>query len=280
MKKANIALIGLVVAGAAGFGYVKYGSSSPQVVLDVAAASKKAPVFVAANSMAVVATVDGYNITEAELVPMMQQGVDRAIVLDRRITQSAIAKTAEKTYDKEAKVLLAANRNDILYQLYLSKRTEALKKEITDSDILSFYNKNVKDEDYKKTSLKIFLTDNAKDGQVFYESLIAASKSKEKNMDVATAKMTYLQKTGDHLLAYQSIPYNLGQVIKKMKAGDILEPIVVREGVLVVYVESIVDSAKPKLDAVKEEIKSLILNERLGVEILSIRKNASIQLKG
>lgn len=229
--------------------------------------------------MVVLATVDNHQITEAELAPMLQQGVPRETALDRRITQSVIAMAAEAEYGEEAKILLAANRNDILYQLYLSKRTEALRKSITEAEIKAFYDKNVKDEDFKQVALKIFLTSDAREAQTLYETMARASAAKG-DMAAASAKMTYLQKEGDHFVALQAVPYNLGQVIKKMNQGDVLQPIVVREGVLVTYIEAFKNSPKPPLDKSKDEIRQLIMQERLSAEVMGLRKAASINLKG
>lgn len=225
----------------------------------------------------VLATVDGYKITQIEITPMVQQGIDPAVALDRRITQSVIAKAAEADFRTEAELLMAANRNDILYQLFLSKKSESIKKSITDKDIEAFYQKNVHDEDFKKVGLRIFLTSDAREAQTFYESLVKAIESKE--AEAIVAKMNYLQKDGDHLQSLESIPYNLGQVIKKMKQGQALAPIVIREGVMVAYVESMKESAKPTMAATKEEIRSILVNERLGAEIQALRKAATIHLK-
>lgn len=228
------------------------------------------------NGGRVLATVDGYRITETEISPMMRQGVDKAIALDRKITQSVIAKAAEGKYKQEAEILVQATRNDILYQLYVTKRADELRKAITEQDVSSYYQKNVKDEDYKSAVIKIHLTSDAREAQGLFEAVSAGGRDAE----AAIGKMSYMQKEGDHYLPLQALPYNLGQLVKKMKPGQVLQPIVIREGVLVAYVENIKAATKPTLDGTKEEIRGLLVNERLSTEIQDLRKKAAIELKG
>ncbi len=229
--------------------------------------------------LAVLATVDSYQITESELAPLMQQGLAREVALDRRITQSVIASRAMEVYGQEAKSLLDANRNTLLYQLYISKRTDAISKNVTEADIKKFYDNNVKDEDFRQVAVKIFLTSDAREAQTMYVDISKAVSTKSKDAPALIAKLSYLQKEGDHFMALQAVPYNLGQVLKKMNAGDVLEPIVVREGILVVFLEGIKNSEKPPISKTRDEIKQLIVQDRLGLEIGELRKKASISLK-
>jgi parvulin-like peptidyl-prolyl isomerase len=261
MKKVVGALVVVALAAGLGFYFMRHNASPSDGKV--------------VQGGAVLATVDGYKITEAELAPMLTQGVDKAVALDRRITQSVIAKAAEAKYHQEAEILMQANRNDILYQLFLSKRADEIKKAITDQDISAFYQKNVKDEDYKSAVMKIYLTSDAREAQGMYESL-----SGSKDREATLAKMNYMQKDGDHFLPLQNIPYNLGQLVKKMSPGQAMQPIVIREGVLIAYVENIKSTQKPTLEATKDEIKMMLVNQRLSDEVQGLRKAAAIELKG
>ena len=68
--------------------------------------------------------------------------------------------------------------------------------------------------------------------------------------------------------------------MKKMKAGDVLPPTVIREGVLVALVEDTKDLPKPSLEKVREDIRTYLVSDRLSQEIQSLRKEAKIELKG
>ncbi|MFD2274155.1 hypothetical protein ACFS07_32630 [Undibacterium arcticum] len=91
----------------------------------------------------VLATVNGQVIAEADMLPLLQTGLDRSVALDRRITQTVLAQAAEKTYATEAQQAIDDAKNDILAQIYTTKRTVALRAEVTDKDIATFYDKKM-----------------------------------------------------------------------------------------------------------------------------------------
>lgn len=223
----------------------------------------------------IIALVNDRPVYEFEIVPLMQNGVDRSIALDRRITQSVIATAAEKQYAKEAQAALDAARSDILAQIYARKKTEAVRAAVTDKDITAFYEKNVTDEDSRKFKLRSYMTADAREAQTMYEALVKDPYSKE-----VLPKLQYMKPGEDHFAGVQEVPYGLGQTIKKMKAGETMQPVVTREGVLVLYIEQVKDLPKPTLEKVKEEIRNYLVNERLGEEIQTLRKAARIELKG
>jgi hypothetical protein len=269
MTKKNISMIAAAVAIAAVAGgtvATGYGSKV------WASASNRS------NTAAVLATVNGRAISDAEVMPLQQSGLERTTALDRRITQNVVADAAEKEFSHEAAAMLEASRADILAQLYLKKRSDALKAEIKDAEIAEFYAKNVKDEDFRNVRMKALLSSDAKEAQTAYETLSKSKTSKEA-VDLI-GKMTYLNKEGDHLMPLRDIPYNLGQVVKKMRAGDVLQPVVIREGVLVVFLEDTKDMPKPTLEKSKEEIRNFLIGEHISKEVQALRKAAKIELKG
>ncbi|SMP72663.1 peptidylprolyl isomerase [Noviherbaspirillum suwonense] len=227
---------------------------------------------------AVVASVNGHGIAEAALVPMLQNGLDRTNALDRRITLEVVSQAAERQFAGEAKAAIEAARADILFQLYAAKRTAALRSAVTDADIAAVYETKITAEDSRLMKVRVFVTSDAKDAQMTYEAVSARKTSQEGKE--ALAKFSYIKKDGDHFIAMPEIPYNLGQVLKRMKTGEALAPTVVREGVLVAFVEETKDVPKPSLDKVKEEIRTYLINDRLSQEIQSLRKEAKIELKG
>lgn len=252
----------LVVAGAA------YYFSSHLTIPDAKAGTKPSP------TGNVIAVVNERPVYEFEIVPLVQNGVDRSIALDRRITQSVIASAAEKEYSKDAKIALDAARNDILAQIYATKRTEAIRASVTDKDISAFYDKNVTAEDARRLKVRSYVTADAREAQAMYETLVKDQPSKE-----VLSKLQYMKTDGDHYASVAEIPYGLGQTLKKMKAGEALQPVVVREGVLLVYLEDVKEVPKPELDKVKEEIRNILITQKMSEDIQKLRREARIELK-
>jgi hypothetical protein len=224
------------------------------------------------------ATVNGRIVSESTLLPLLQNGLDRTNALDRRITVEVVAQTAEKNFPSEARAALDAARGDLLFQLYAAKRTAALRAAVTERDIADVYETKITAEDSRQLKVRTFVTSDAKDAQTAYESVASRRNSPEGKE--AIGKFAYLKKDGDHFVATAEIPYNLGQMMKKLKAGDVLPPTVIREGVLVAYIEEVKDVPKPSLEKVKEDIRTYLVNDRLSKEIQALRKEAKIELRG
>src|SRR5450830_234228 len=259
-----IAVLGGVAASAFGVAQLKPNEHI---------ASKEAPV--TTGNLAVIATVNGTAIRQEDLLPLMQNGLDKTNALDRRISQVVLAQQAESKYANEAKAAIESVKNDVLAQIYVSKRSEALKSEITDKDISEFYEKNVTSDLFRQMKVKFKLFADAKEAQTFYE-LLAAKKNDRATAD-AIAKLEYLSKQGDHFAAIQELPYNMGQVFKDKKNGDVLQPAVIREGVLVSMLEEVRQQERPGIDKLKEQIRMQILSSKIDDEVQALRKTAKIE---
>ena len=231
----------------------------------------------ATGNLAVIATVNGTAIRQADLLPLMQNGLDKTNALDRRISQIVLAQQAESKYASEAKAAIDSVKNDVLAQIYVNKRSEALKTEISDKEISEFYEKNITPDLFKQMKVKFKLFSDAKEAQTFYE-LINAKKNDRETAD-ALAKLEYLSKQGDHFAAIQELPYNMGQVFKDKKNGDVLQPVVIREGVLVSMLEEVRQQERPGIDKLKEQIRMQILSSKIDGEVQALRKTAKIELK-
>lgn len=131
-------------------------------------------------------------------------------------------------------------------------------------------------DDLRELKLKIYLTQDARDAQTSFELLTKTKDSPESKAFIN--KMTYLKKDGEHFAKLLEVPYNMGQLMKKMKAGDVLLPPPVREGVLVLYVEDAKEVEKPTLEKLTDEIRNYLIVERLEAEIQALRKDAKIEL--
>lgn len=265
-KMAVCAALTVLVAGTAGAAYsFTAGVKAPSAVA-------------AAGPTVALASVNGRVVTESSLLPMLQNGLDRTNALDRRITLEVVSQTAEKAYAAEAKAALDAARGDILFQLYAAKRTAAIRSAITERDIAEIYETKLSAEDARQLKVRFFVTSDAREAQAAFEA-VSARKSSPEGKD-ALNKFAYIKKDGDHFVAAPEIPYNLGLMMKKMKAGDVLPPTVIREGVLVALVEDTKDLPKPSLEKVREDIRTYLVSDRLSQEIQSLRKEAKIELKG
>lgn len=231
----------------------------------------------ATSSQVVIATVNGQAVRADELIPFLQNGVERAAALDRRITQVVLAQKAASSYPDDAQAALDNARTNILSQIYANKRQAVMQAEVTDKEIQAFYDKNVTDDMSKLVKVKVYVTSDAKDAQLFYQH--ATGPKDDAATKEALAKMQYMAKDGEHFVSVAEVPYNLGQVMKKMKAGDILQPVVIREGVLIAMLEDVKAQVKPSLAKLTNEIRNILINQKVEVEVQALRKAAKIELK-
>lgn len=229
------------------------------------------------TSPSVVAIVNNEPIYQAELMALVQSGVDRSNAIDRRISQVVMSQQAIKEYGDDAKAALAAVKNDVTSQLYISKKQAEYLKLVSDKDIAEFYEKNLQPELFKRVKVKAYLSVDAKDAQSIYEQVKSAEG--KKLSDDVSAKFQYLNKEGDHFMGVGQLPYNLGQVFKKMKTGDVMQPVVIREGILVAFLEEAKDQDRPPLEKVKDEIRQQLVAQRLDKDIQQLRTSAKIELK-
>jgi hypothetical protein len=271
----KFSIIGLLLAGGAGLAAVSFlkpewlGLAGTSPAPAAAGADKNAN---APQQDRVVANVNGVDINESEVLPIMAAGVDRAVAIDRYINKVLAAQLAEKEYQKDAEVALRAAEREVLSTLYMQKRTQAVNDGVTDDEIKSYYDKNVRDEDYKRYKLRYYLTQDVTDG----ENIAKAILNKERD---ALAKLKYMKEGTDNMLMAGEMPYGLGQVVRSLKEGETSRPIVLRNGVFVLNLEEVKAQPKPTIDKVKGEIKNLLVAERIGLDLSEKRKSAKIELK-
>lgn len=227
---------------------------------------------VAAN-VNVVATVDGVNITEAELQPFLNAGLDKAVAVDRAINKVVAANSADKLYKQVSKSAMQSAKNEILANVFVTERSQEVRKSVTDADIKRFYDERVKAEDFTTFKVRFFVTVDAKEAQEVYDGVGRGEKE-------AMLKMTYLKKDGDHYVNGAEVPYGLGTALKKLKAGERLQPVTVREGILILYVDDVKPNPKPEFAKVQAEIKELLVAERFNADIKARRAAAKVELRG
>ena len=268
-RKTIIAAIVFALAGIAGATY--FGLD----VLRSAAATdtRKGVANVKQNGSKVVATVDGSDITEAELTPFLNAGLDKAVAIDRAINKVVAANNADRLYKQASQSAMQSAKNEILANVFVNQRSVEVRNSVTEADVKAFYNDRVKAEDFTTIRLKFFVSVDPKESQDLYDALGRADKD-------ALAKLTFAKKDGDHYINAAEVPYGLGVAVKKLKAGERLQPVMVREGALVLYVDDVKANPKPDFAKVQAEIKDLIVNERFNEDMKSRRSASKIELRG
>lgn len=268
-RKTIIAAIAFAIAGIAGATY--FGLD----VLRSAAATdtRKGIASVKSSGNKVVATVDGSDITEAELAPFLNAGLDKAVAIDRAINKVVAANNADRLYKQASQSAMQSAKNEILANVFVNQRSAEVRNSVTDADVKAFYADRVKVEDFTTFRLKFFVSVDPKESQDVFDALGRGDKD-------ALAKLAFAKKEGDHYVNAAEVPYGLGVAIKKLKAGERLQPVMVREGALVLYVDDVKVNPKPELAKVQAEIKDLIVNERFNEDMKTRRTASKIELRG
>lgn len=219
----------------------------------------------------VVATIDGKTVMEAELASLLATGADRAVAIDRYINKVLAAEAARSRYAEDARALSTAAEREVLANLYLQRRNQEILQSVTEEQVAEYYKANVRDEDYASFKLRYYLSRDQADAVNFRSLLDKADKG-------AQARLAPLGNTGDGFLPFQGIPYGLGQVVRRAKPGEVIGPVTVRDGLLVLVLDEVRSGKKPEIGAVKNEIRALLADRQLTEELLGLRKKANIQL--
>lgn len=268
-RKTLLATIIFSVAGVAGATY--FGLD----ILRSAAATetRKGVANVKPSGDKVVAIVDGSDITEAELTPFLNAGLDKAVAIDRAINKVVAANNADRLYKQASQSAMQSAKNEILANVFVNQRSIEVRNAVTEADVKAFYADRVKVEDFTTFRLKFFVSVDPKESQDVFDGIGRGEKE-------SMAKLAFAKKEGDHFINAAEVPYGLGNAIKKLKAGERLQPVMVREGALVLYVDEVKANPKPELAKVQEEIKNLIVNERFNEDMKTRRTASKIELRG
>lgn len=217
------------------------------------------------------AVVNGTEITEMEIMGLMQSGVDKAIVIDRYINKVLAAELARDLYALEAEAALRAAEREVLATLYTTRRMEALRKEVTEDQIKNYYDSNVRDADFQQWKVQYYLGASPADAATVLESM----KKGEKD---ALAQLRPLVEQGDGYAATGALPYNLGRVVSKLKRGEFSDVLPLRNGSLVLKVEDMRQLKKPTMEEVKQEIVQALAMQKFNAELEQARKKAKVEL--
>lgn len=235
----------------------------------------KAETAVKANSNAVLASVNGINITEMDIAAMVSGGLDKANAVDRAINREVAASMARRDYNDDVKNAVAAAEREIAANIYATKQMKKQLDGISEDDIKHRYDTLVKDADFNGYKLVFALFASAEDAKTAVEQAKAGKGDALKVFQPVVAG-----KSGETLfISRNDVPYNLGVFVAKLKEGEFTEPALVRNGYIVLQAKEIKSNPKPALDAVKDSLRASIADERLAKSLAEARKSASVSLK-
>ena len=240
-------------------------------------AAKTPPVTTTALSanerLRVLAEVNGNAITAEEVAPALENGLDRAVAVDRYVTRLLASEAALEEYPAEAKAARAAAEREVLAQLYLRRKSEQLVMAVTQADIDKFYKEQVRDEDYASYKLNYYLTQDDLDATAMERNIFAKDAE-------AKGKFVPVSREGDGFIPLASTPYGLGALVARAKVGDYLRAVRVRDGFLILHVEQVRGGKKPaQTKDLNDQIRNLIAQDLLNKELLERREKAQVKLK-
>lgn len=264
MGTAAFALLGLVCwAGLTVFGGAAPNSGSVSPVANANAAAK--------GSDTVLASINGMKITEMEVGGLLQQGIDKAIVIDRYINKVIAAELGREMYVAEAKATLLAAEREVLSTLYTTRRMEELRKAISEDEIKNYYNANVLDQNFQLWKVSYYLTADVADAQKTLASLKKGDKDAE-------GQLKPLVEQGDGFAAAAALPYNLGRVVSKMKKGEYSDVLQLRNGLLILKVDESKQIKKPTVEELKQDIVQALALQKFNEELEQARSKAKVEL--
>lgn len=246
----------VILMGGLGAVYVAHGSPAKAAASPVVRA---------------VATVGGEVVTEADLAAALGAGVDRAVAVDRAIDREVAANLARQAYANEADLALKAVQRDVLAQLFVAKRTEALRAQVTKADVAAYYAKNVATQDFREYRLNLLVTQDAARAN----DLAAAVESGR----IGELAAQFSPVAEGRYVRAAALPYGLGEVVKLLKPGSYSRPLTTRSGVMVLQLVDLREGVKPTVEQAATEIKDLIVAQRLADEIKVARSRVVVELK-
>lgn len=221
------------------------------------------------------ATVDGAPVTSGTVDRLLSAGLDRANAMDRAINQRVAANLAQAQYANEVTQRMAEVTTEVAASVYLSKSLEKASGAITDDALQSRYAAEVKAADFNGYRLRFALYPDQ-------DTASSAMKAMQQGNADALKQLQPLSTDAAGNAGFvgrDGIPYNLGVLVAKLKAGDYLGPTMVRNGVLVMRLESIKEGVRPEFSAVKDALRQRMADEQVVRQIAEARKVSKIELK-
>lgn len=225
-----------------------------------------------ATSQAVLATVNRQSITTTDVEALMSAGMAKPVAVENAINRTLTAEAARQLWPEESQAVADAVAREALSGLYLRKKLGELQQAVSDNDISRYYDTNVTDALYSGHVLKYYLTQDAKDASEMAEAIRQGS-------GASLSKFSWVNKEGDRAVLLTGVPYGLYQQVKAMQPGQFSGPFRVRDGLLFLKLEDRKAGKRPELAKVKDEIRSMLAQQRLEGALKELRNQANIQLK-
>jgi peptidyl-prolyl cis-trans isomerase C len=262
-------LAGLVVVLGLGAGAAYALQSS---VLKTSNASTSASSSASKGSQKLAATVDGQSIFESELAPIVAQGVDPALAVDRYINKVIAANLAKANYPSDSGEAMKGAEREVLSQLFVAKRTEELRAAVKDADIKAYYDSNVKAEDFADYKVSAVIISDQKEAETMAEA-IASGHGKDYD-----ARFKAVTDTSAGYAHASEFPYGLGGVVKSLKKGEYTRPLSLRSGYTVLRLDDVRVNPRPELAKVSDAIKNVLVSRILSDQLVAARKSARVEL--
>jgi hypothetical protein len=221
----------------------------------------------------VAAVVNGKAIYDTDLADALNQGIDRAVAVDRFINKAVAAELATSSFPKESKEALQSAEREILSQLFVAKKTAEFRAAVTEPEIKTFYDANVKDEDYAAYKVTFLLAADEKEASTV-TAAIAAGPTKE-----LSARFKPVKEGADNFVLASDLPYGLGGMVKTLKVGEYSRAVVLRNGWFILHLEDSKANPKPDLKTVSDEIKNVLVAKKLTDTLGSARAAAKVELR-
>jgi len=225
------------------------------------------------NSSTAAATVDGEEISELELMALMNTGLDRANALDRQVDKAVLANLALKRYSGDAQAAVRGAEREVLSQLYVSKRGADLRSAVTDAEIKAFYEQEIPAANFTGYRVSFLLSQDPKEVEAVVQAVAGGQAA------AVSDKFKPVKDKGDPFAGAAELPYGLGNVVSRLKVGEYSVPMQVRNGLLIVRLDETKANPKPGIDTLKAQILDVIVARRFAAEVADARRAAQVVLK-
>lgn len=257
---------------------LKYRTAAKLGLLAAALAGITAGYYLTGNytgsaKVPLVAVVGDQAIPRAELDSLLATGMDPAIARDAVIQRAVLAMAADKEFPADADAALGAVVRDAKAQVFLAKKADSLARAITEEDLAAWYAQNIRAEDYQQLKVRFYHSANLEDAREVAQAANAGDRA-------AIAKYSSLSKATDGFAPVNDVPYDLGRAVGQQKQGVYGEPVMVRTGALSLVLDDKRAKEKPTLEAIKDQIRQILVRTRLAESIGRLRSELKIELRG
>lgn len=224
---------------------------------------------------AVVATVNGRPILEQDVAGLVAGGMDKAAAVDRVVNREIAASLARRDYGTEVHNAVSMVEREIAANVYARQERQKILDSLTEEELQHRYDTLVKDADFSGYKLVFALFASAEDAQK------AVELAKAGNADALKAfQPVVADKKGEaSFISRKEVPYNLGVMVAKLKAGEFTAPALVRNGYIVLQAKEVKTNEKPSLESLKDSLRSAIADERLVQNLANARNSSKVMVK-